>query len=53
MGKNKDSFPITGYIDEGVQGIPQDIGVHNRFPNLCGQDFQVYDVITQGPASDH
>ena len=49
----KEFCPRTGDVDEGVQGNPQEIGVHKRFPNLCGQDFQVDDSIPQGPASDH
>ena len=53
MGENKDSCPITVYIDAGRQGTPQDIVVHKSFPNLCGQYFQVYDAIYQGPSPDY
>ena len=52
-GKNKESCPRTGDIDEGGQGTPQDIGVHKRFPNICRQDFQVDGAITQGPTYDY
>ena len=53
MGKNKKSCPITGDIYEGGQGTPQDIGVNNRFPNLCGQDFQVDDSVPQESTSEY
>ena len=53
MVKNKDSCLRTGDIDEVGQGVLQDIIVHKRFPNICGQEFQMYDAITQGPESDH
>ena len=51
--ENKEYCPRTGDIDEGVQGTPQKIGVHKRFPNICGQEFQVDDAIPQGTASDY
>ena len=53
MVKNKESFPRSEYIDDGGKGTPQEIGVHKRFPNICGQYFQVDDAIPQGPASDY
>ena len=53
MGENKESRPRTGDIDEVGHVTSQDIVVHKRFPNICGQDFQMYYTITQGPASDH
>ena len=53
LGKNKESCPRTGDIDEGGQGAPQKIGVHRRFTYLCGQDLQINNAIPQGPASDH
>ena len=49
----KEFFPRTGDVDEGVQGSPQEIGVHKRFHNLYGKGFQVDDVIPQGPESDY
>ena len=51
--KNKESCPRTGDIDEGRQGAPQEIGVHKRFNNICGQDFQMDDAMPQGLTSDH
>ena len=53
MGKNKESCPRTGDIDEGGQGTPQVIGVHKRFTIICGQEFQVDGAIPQGNASDY
>ena len=52
-GENKESCPRTVEINEGGQGTPQEIGVHKRFTNICGQEFQVDDAIPQGSASDH
>ena len=53
MVKNKDSCPRTGDIDKGGKVTLQEFGVHKRFPDVCGQDFQVDDAIPQGTSHDY